>query len=143
MLTGESLPLEAGAGFDTYAGALVRRGEATAVVTATGARTKFGRTAELVRNRARRQLSRKGRPPDRAKSGHFQWCHDPPHRGLCLRSSCRGRKSFPFCSQRSLRRYRLRCLPPFTLAAAGGRSRFGQRWVSFRLGFLRWTKPPQ
>jgi H+-transporting ATPase len=49
MLTGESLPIEAGAGFDTYAGALVRRGEATAVVTATGVRTKFGRTAELVR----------------------------------------------------------------------------------------------
>jgi len=48
MLTGESLPIEAGAGVDTYAGALVRRGEATAVVTATGARTKFGRTAELV-----------------------------------------------------------------------------------------------
>jgi H+-transporting ATPase len=41
MLTGESLPIEAGA--------LVRRGEATAVVTATGVRTKFGRTAELVR----------------------------------------------------------------------------------------------
>jgi H+-transporting ATPase len=33
----------------TYAGALVRRGEAEAAVTATGARTKFGRTAELVR----------------------------------------------------------------------------------------------
>ena len=49
MLTGESLPIEAGPGADTYAGALVRRGEATAVVTATGARTKFGRTAELVR----------------------------------------------------------------------------------------------
>jgi H+-transporting ATPase len=49
MLTGESLPIEAGPGVDTYAGALVRRGEATAVVTATGARTKFGRTAELVR----------------------------------------------------------------------------------------------
>ena len=49
MLTGESLPIEAGAGVDSYAGALVRRGEATAVVTATGARTKFGRTAELVR----------------------------------------------------------------------------------------------
>jgi H+-transporting ATPase len=49
MLTGESLPIEAGAGVDTYAGALVRRGEATAAVTATGARTKFGRTAELVR----------------------------------------------------------------------------------------------
>jgi H+-transporting ATPase len=49
MLTGESLPVEAGPGVDTYAGALVRRGEATAVVTATGVRTKFGRTAELVR----------------------------------------------------------------------------------------------
>jgi H+-transporting ATPase len=49
MLTGESLPIEAGPGADTYAGALVRRGEATATVTATGVRTKFGRTAELVR----------------------------------------------------------------------------------------------
>jgi H+-transporting ATPase len=49
MLTGESLPIEAGPGTDTYAGALVRRGEATAFVTATGSRTKFGRTAELVR----------------------------------------------------------------------------------------------
>jgi len=49
MLTGESVPLEAGAGAQTYAGALVRRGEAVAEVTATGARTKFGRTAELVR----------------------------------------------------------------------------------------------
>ncbi len=49
MLTGESLPIEAGSGVDTYAGALVRRGEATAEVTATGIRTKFGRTAELVR----------------------------------------------------------------------------------------------
>jgi H+-transporting ATPase len=50
MLTGESLPVEAGAGVDTYAGALVQRGEATAEVTATGIRTKFGRTAELVRS---------------------------------------------------------------------------------------------
>ena len=49
MLTGKSVPIEAGAGFETYAGALVRRGEAVAEVTATGARTKFGRTAELVR----------------------------------------------------------------------------------------------
>jgi len=49
MLTGESIPIEAGPGFETYAGALVRRGEAVAEVTATGPRTKFGRTAELVR----------------------------------------------------------------------------------------------
>jgi H+-transporting ATPase len=49
MLTGESVPIEAGAGVETFAGALVRRGEAEAEVTATGARTKFGRTAELVR----------------------------------------------------------------------------------------------
>ncbi len=49
MLTGESVPIEAGAGVQTFAGALVRRGEADAEVTATGPRTKFGRTAELVR----------------------------------------------------------------------------------------------
>ena len=49
MLTGESVPVEAGDGFEAFAGALVRRGEAVAQVTATGARTKFGRTAELVR----------------------------------------------------------------------------------------------
>ena len=49
MLTGESLPVEAGPGTETYAGALVRRGEAIAEVLATGGRTKFGRTAELVR----------------------------------------------------------------------------------------------
>ena len=50
MLTGESIPIEAGPGVQTFAGALVRRGEAVAEVTATGARTKFGRTAELVRS---------------------------------------------------------------------------------------------
>jgi hypothetical protein len=49
MLTGESMPIEAGPSAQTYAGALVRRGEATAEITATGTRTKFGRTAELVR----------------------------------------------------------------------------------------------
>ena len=49
MLTGESVSMEAGAGSNGYAGALVRRGEAIAEVTATGSRTKFGRTAELVR----------------------------------------------------------------------------------------------
>ena len=49
MLTGESLPVEGGAGRTAFAGALIRRGEAVAEVTATAARTRFGRTAELVR----------------------------------------------------------------------------------------------
>jgi H+-transporting ATPase len=49
MITGESLPVEAGAGAAAYAGALVKRGEAEAVATATGARTYSGRAAELVR----------------------------------------------------------------------------------------------
>jgi H+-transporting ATPase len=49
MLTGESVPVEAGQGTQAYAGALIRRGEAVAEVTATGQRTTFGRTAELVK----------------------------------------------------------------------------------------------
>jgi H+-transporting ATPase len=49
MLTGESVPIEAGPGFETYAGPLIRRGEAVAEIVATGARTKFGRSAELIR----------------------------------------------------------------------------------------------
>ncbi len=49
MLTGESVAVEAGAGKTAYASALVRRGGATAEVTATGRQTYFGKTAELVR----------------------------------------------------------------------------------------------
>ncbi len=49
MLTGESLPVEAGPDDAVYAGALIRRGQAIAEVTATGTRTYFGRAAELVR----------------------------------------------------------------------------------------------
>ena len=49
MLTGESIAVDAGVGKTAYAGALVRRGEATGEVVATGAHTFFGRTAELVR----------------------------------------------------------------------------------------------
>jgi H+-transporting ATPase len=48
MLTGESIPVDVEAGSTTYAGGLVRRGEAIGKVIATGARTYFGRTAELV-----------------------------------------------------------------------------------------------
>jgi len=49
MLTGESVPVESDVGKTAYAGSLVRRGEAVAEVVATGGRTYFGRTAELVR----------------------------------------------------------------------------------------------
>jgi len=49
MLTGESVPVEFEAGGKVYAGSSVRRGHALAEVTATGSKTYFGRTAELVR----------------------------------------------------------------------------------------------
>ncbi|MFZ1105229.1 MAG: HAD-IC family P-type ATPase [Hyphomicrobiaceae bacterium] len=49
MLTGESVPVEGDLGGLVYAGSLVRRGQAVAEVTATGARTYFGRADELVR----------------------------------------------------------------------------------------------
>lgn len=48
-LTGESLPVEALAGGAGYTGTVVQHGEATATVTATGGNTRFGRTADLVR----------------------------------------------------------------------------------------------
>ena len=49
MLTGESVPVDANPGSQIYSSSLVRRGQAVAEVTATGSRTYFGRTAELVR----------------------------------------------------------------------------------------------
>ncbi|MDE2465548.1 MAG: plasma-membrane proton-efflux P-type ATPase [Alphaproteobacteria bacterium] len=48
-LTGESVAVEAGSGTVAYAASVVRRGEATGEVLATGQRTYFGKTAELVR----------------------------------------------------------------------------------------------
>jgi H+-transporting ATPase len=86
MLTGESVPIEAGAGVQTYAGALVRRGEAVAEVTATGARTKFGRTAELVRTRPCRKLSAEGSVARGAQSRRVQRRRHLAARGLRLAS---------------------------------------------------------
>jgi H+-transporting ATPase len=48
-LTGESAAVAAEPGTLAYAGAMVRGGEANGEITATGARTFFGKTAELVR----------------------------------------------------------------------------------------------
>ncbi|NVN11452.1 plasma-membrane proton-efflux P-type ATPase [Nguyenibacter vanlangensis] len=57
-LTGESVAVEAGAGAMAYAASVVRRGEATGEVAATGLGTYFGKTAELVRTaRATSHLS--------------------------------------------------------------------------------------
>ena len=47
-LTGESIPVSRGQGSTVYSGATVVRGEASGTVTATGAATYFGKTAELV-----------------------------------------------------------------------------------------------
>ena len=48
-LTGESMPVEASEGNTVFAGTVVKRGEATGEISATGARTSYGKTAELVR----------------------------------------------------------------------------------------------
>ncbi|MEM3848721.1 MAG: plasma-membrane proton-efflux P-type ATPase [Zestosphaera sp.] len=47
-LTGESIPVEKGVGGEVYAGTTVVRGEAIIRIAATGVRTRFGRTVELV-----------------------------------------------------------------------------------------------
>jgi H+-transporting ATPase len=47
-LTGESLPVTRSAGGECYSGSVVTLGETEAVVVATGARTYFGKTAQLV-----------------------------------------------------------------------------------------------
>jgi H+-transporting ATPase len=48
-LTGESLPIDCQSGACAHAGAVVKRGEASGEVVATGSRTSYGKTAELVR----------------------------------------------------------------------------------------------
>jgi H+-transporting ATPase len=49
-LTGESLPVERKTGDVAFSGSIVKRGEIEAVVSATGLKTYFGKTAQLVDN---------------------------------------------------------------------------------------------
>ncbi|WP_267887979.1 plasma-membrane proton-efflux P-type ATPase [Acidihalobacter yilgarnensis] len=49
-LTGESLPVERKPGDAVFSGSIIRRGESSAMVYATGANTYFGKTAELVQD---------------------------------------------------------------------------------------------
>lgn len=47
-LTGESLPVDKAVGDDAYSGSIARQGEMDGIVTATGMKTYFGKTARLV-----------------------------------------------------------------------------------------------
>ncbi len=49
-LTGESLPVDKKVGDPAYSGSIVKLGAMTGIVTATGIKTYFGRTAELVQS---------------------------------------------------------------------------------------------
>ncbi len=48
VLTGESMPIEKAEGDQVYQASIIRKGEATCLVSNTGVRTKYGKTAELV-----------------------------------------------------------------------------------------------
>jgi len=49
-LTGESLPVDKGVGDPAYSGSIIKLGAMDGIVTATGTKTYFGRTAQLVQS---------------------------------------------------------------------------------------------
>lgn len=55
-LTGESIPVERSNGEKLFASSLINRGQATADVIATGARTNFGKTAQLLQTKKQRMV---------------------------------------------------------------------------------------
>ena len=57
-LTGESLPVDKKVGDDAYSGSVAKQGEMTGLVTATGMKTYFGKTAQSRRaGRGRSRIS--------------------------------------------------------------------------------------
>jgi H+-transporting ATPase len=141
MLTGESVPIEAGPGQQTYAGALIRRGEAVAAVTATGTQSKFGRTAELVRtahvtSTQQKVVFRIVRNIALFNSGviallvSYALVHSMPLREMIPLLLTAVLSSIPVA------------LPvTFTLAAAIGAKGAWPSWASFPRVSLPWTKP--
>lgn len=66
-ITGESLPIEKKAGDIVYSGSLLKNGEVTGVIEATGTHTMFGKTAQLV------QLARPKLHMERVISSVVKW----------------------------------------------------------------------
>ena len=139
MLTGESMPIEAGPGFQTYAGALVRRGEAVAEVTATGTRTKFGRTAELVRTAHVVSSQQKAVLRVVRNLAMFNGTLIVILVAYAWFTPCRWPKSFPSCSLRFLPRSRWRCRPPLPLRRRSAHGLW-QSWAFCRRASPPWTR---
>jgi H+-transporting ATPase len=66
-ITGESMPLEKKRSDLVYSGSLIRKGEATGIVTSTGAHTYFGKTTQLV------QLAKPKLHMETVISGLMKW----------------------------------------------------------------------
>ncbi len=84
-LTGESLPVDKKAGDTAYSGSIVRQGEMRAVVTATGMKTYFGKTAQLVETAAAALAFPAGGAADRQLPDHD---HARPRRRSFSSSPC-------------------------------------------------------
>jgi H+-transporting ATPase len=66
-ITGESMPLEKKKNEFVFSGSMIRKGEATAIVTSTGANTYFGKTTQLV------QLAKPKLHMETVISGLMKW----------------------------------------------------------------------
>ena len=107
MLTGESVPIEAGRRFRNLCGS-------AGAARRSGRGGNGDRRAHKVRtyrgtgpHRARRKFSAEGRSARRAQSRHGQWRPHPDHGGVRLRSqAARRARSFLWCSRGFWHRYR-------------------------------------